>query len=247
MNYLVYKISGGLCHMLRHINFMIHLSKMTGRRLIIDCNAMAFSNDFNRYFTADCDYQTTYKDFPEEYMDYANARLIKDGGYLLKDKRIVLPAGEIIESRDRVVFCTMVQDIHVREWYIRVRKSITERIAADRIEGGYIGVHFRNTDRKNEIGLFEEEITRLPLMPVYFATDDFNAVLNVKNLIIRRTFPKDCGGASVHYGNPDKDEVVMNALTDLYHLSRATYFIPSVNSSFSQMVLKIRNKDEFFI
>ena len=247
MNYLVYKISGGLCHMMRHINFMIHLSKVTGRRLIIDCNAMAFSNDFNKYFTADCDYQTDYRDFPEEYTNYARARLIKDGGYLLLDKRIVLPTQEIINSRDRVVFCTMVQDIHVRDWYIKVKKDITEKIAVDKIQGEYIGVHFRNTDRKNEISLFEEEIKRLPPMVVYFATDDAKAVLNIPNKVIRKTYPGDFGGASVHYGNPDKDEVIFNALTDLYHLSKATYFIPSMNSSFSQFVLKIREKDEFFM
>lgn len=48
--YLVYKVSGGLCHMLYQINRAIHLSKLSDRFLIIDCQGNAFDNDFNKYF-----------------------------------------------------------------------------------------------------------------------------------------------------------------------------------------------------
>lgn len=88
---------------------------------------------------------------------------------------------------------------------------------------------------------------------VYLATDDymaferFNELLGEKFKIIQYTKPLKMDVKNIHYGNPNKDEVIMNTLIDMYHLIHSTYFIPSGNSALSKKVFEFRSKDEFFI
>jgi hypothetical protein len=88
---------------------------------------------------------------------------------------------------------------------------------------------------------------------LYLATDDYNSLMKFKQLlsdnfeIIHYTTPiKLNGERNIHYGNPNKDEVILNTLIDMYHLTYSTDFIPSEYSSFSKRVYFLRQYDNFF-
>jgi len=265
--YLIYKISGGLCHMLGQINNAIYLSKVTNRTLIIDCFAHAFSRDFNNYFNIpDFHYNTSYDClYQDESLDKeifdpyirANAECIKEI-YYLNDKIIVNNVKDLLENNDKIIYFTYMKgNVDDMPWYIKVNKNIVDKISNNKISESYIGVHLRNTpDKTNEIIDFIPKIQNLSLTSnmVYFATDDceafdkLNKLLGSEFKIIQYTKPIKVpeGEKNIHYSNPNKDEIIMNALIDMYHLTYSTHFIPSINSSFSKRVMKLRKNDNFF-
>jgi hypothetical protein len=93
--YIVYKISGGLNHMLGQINNAIHFSILSKRHLIIDCFAGAFQNDFNKFFNIpgfkySTNYESLYNDssIEESFEPYINANAkYTDKGYFLNEKK----------------------------------------------------------------------------------------------------------------------------------------------------------------
>jgi len=260
--YIVYKVSGGLNHMLGQINNIIHLSKISNRLLIIDCNGGAFENDFNKYFNIpDINYSTNYdwlyndssldKNMFEKYIK-SNIRYIEKGTYFLENKKVSLNFNEVLNSNDKILYLTRVNTIKTK-WHIKVNKNIVDEISKKKIKEKYVGVHFRNTDIKNDINKFISEILKLPEIYniIYFATDDYNAIYKLKDLtkkfkIIQYTNPLNTKGHNIHYNNPNKDEVIMNALIDMYHLTYSSHFIPSIESSFSKRIIEIRKNDDFF-
>lgn len=261
--YLIYKVTGGLNHMLNQINNMVHLSKVTNRFLIIDCKAGAFKNDFTKYFNIPnfeyaIDYDILYKDQslnPIEFEPYikARARSVAKCTYFLNDKQVSIYPNDVLANADQILYLTGVGTIDT-PWYIQVNRSIVDQITNRKITDEYIGIHFRNTDMKNEITDFIIAIENLPdhFKTIYFATDDHTATdklkasISEKFKIVQYTIPPNTHGTNIHYGNPNKDEVIMNALTDMYHLMKATIFIPSSNSSFSRRILELRKTDNFF-
>ena len=266
MKYLVYKISGGLCHMLVQINFAIHVSKHSNRFLIIDCFSNAFENDFNKYFNIpDFNYTTSYECLYQDssidiksHEKYIKASALSVGDYYyLDDKLISIIAGDTAKSNEQIIFCSSIGGVGIWgeiPWYIKVNKDIVDKISREKINEKYIGVHYRNTDMKHDLEGFIPQI--LDLSPqtntVYLATDDYtaldrlNKLLNNKMNIIQRTKPYNNGGYSIHYGNPNKDEVITNALIDMYHLMHSTYFIPSIKSGFSIKIIELRKNNTLF-
>lgn len=266
MNYLVYKISGGLNHMLGQINNAIYASKITNRFLIIDCNELAFNNDFNKYFNVpDFNYATNYDALYKDnsldknlFEPYINAKRIRgaDGWtYLLNGKKLCINFKDIVQSTEKIIYCTAIHRIGTQvDWFIKVNKDIVDIISANKINEIYIGVHYRNTDMKHNLEDFVPQILKLSKVcqTIYLGTDDhtafskLNNLLNNKFKIIQYTKPIDAKGHNIHYGNPNKDEVIINALIDMYHLMHSTYFLPSTKSSFSIRIEQLRINDNFF-
>ena len=157
-----------------------------------------------------------------------------------------------------VIFCSGILDCPTIftdiSWYIKVNKNIVDKISINKINDKYIGFHYRNTDMKHELESFIPEILDLSKQynKLYLGTDDYTAFDRLSNLIknklniIQYTKPINLGGKNIHYGNQNKDEVIMNILIDMYHFIHATYFIPSKKSSVSLRVMQWRKKDEFF-
>jgi hypothetical protein len=281
MKYLIYKVSGGLNHMLGQINNAIHLSKTLNRFLIIDCNYFPFENDFNKYINIpnfnystnyDCLYQdsTLNKDIFEPYIK-ANCKNYADSqdSYWLNDKIININAcdNNILKSNKKIIYCSWIDnggswvwDGLYAPWYIKVNENIVNMISKNKIYYNYIGVHYRNTDMKHDFCNFIPEILKLfaKFDTVYLATDDYYAydkfygALSNKFNIIQYTKPCKIptGKTNIHYGNINKDEVITDALIDMYHLIYSTRFIPSWNSCFSQRIMNLRDKitekDKFF-
>lgn len=262
--YIIYKVSGGLCHMLSQINSAIHLSKITQRFLIIDCFAGAFSNDFNKYFNVpDLSYSTSYKCLYENeslkkdsYESFIKSQAKYDNGvYFLNEKMITINFEDAVLSKDDIIYCSWIRNTKEIPWYVKVNKNIIDQISVNKINYEYVGFHYRNTDMKHQLESFIPKIIELSSKcnVIYLGTDDYtalnrlNSLLNNKFKIIQYTKPFNNSGDNIHYGNPDKDEVIMNALVDIYHLTRATYFIPSSNNSaFSIRISEIRKNDNFF-
>lgn len=265
MNYLVYKISGGICHMLVQINFAIHLSKNSNRFLIIDCLGNAFDNDFNKYFNVpNFEYSTNYECLYSDnsvdinlYDQYIKGRALSvEDHYYLNDKLISIKAENVMRSDEKIIFGSEIGMGIFRDilWYIKVNKEIVDKISVNKIDNKYIGFHYRNTDMKHILESFIPKIHSLSEETnlIYLSTDDYTAFDRLKNLlnndltIIQYTKPYNNNGYSIHYGNPNKNEVTINGLIDMYHLIRSTYFIPSPKSGFSKKVIEFRKNDLFF-
>jgi len=266
--YFIYKVSGGLAHMLYQINRLIHLSKITKRFLIVDClHGETFCSDFNKYFNIpnfeyttsyDCLYQDSSLDHKlfESYVK-AIAMYIDVNTYFLNDKLVTINVNDAIKSDEKIIYCSWIKDIEILgniPWYIRVNKDVVDKISINKIYDKYIGVHYRNTDMKHELKDFISKIESLSQYSniIYLATDDYtafdrlNELLKDKFKIIQYTKPMEGQIRSVHVSNPNKDEVILNALIDMYNLTYSTYFIPSERSGFSIKIIELRKNDDFF-
>lgn len=266
-NYLVYKITGGLTHMYYALNNAIHLSIVSGRYLIIDTYSGSFHNDFNKYFTINKfdRYSTNYDVLrqdktldPNLYEPYIkeNVKWNRCFDMKLSDKLVNRQFNDIFSSKERIVYYAWTEpfDETDRPYYIRVRNDIVEKLKKFEINKEYIGIHFRNTDINNDVNEFISKINELKnqCQIIYFSTDDYSAYDKFANAlskdfeIIRHTKPFNGNGRNIHFSNPNKDELIMNAFIDLYLLMKAKYFIPSMNSGFTWKILELRKKDTFF-
>lgn len=262
--FLIYKISGGLNHMLIQINNAVILSKITGRTLIIDCNSGAFKSDFSDYFNIpNIKYYTNYdilssiSEFSQKIDELKNSNMqYLDGNYYLQSSLVSLNSNKIIKSSEKIlIFTALTDSINVKnEWFIKVNKNIVEKISKKTISRTYLGVHFRNTDMKHDLKKIEKKILAHSKKydTLYFSTDDCFALNNlsqeIKNkfTIIQYTKPINNLGKNIHYGNPNKKEMIINTLIDMYYLVKADHFIESEKSSMSRRIIQLRRKDNFF-
>jgi hypothetical protein len=260
--YIVYKLSGGLNHMLNQINHGINLSKKTGRFLIIDTMGGSFNNDFNKYFyIPNFEYSTNYNNINEEdflrYEKYINSKVkYNNKKYLLEDIIINKNVDEITNSTEKFIFYTYIDNgTGIKKWNIKVRHEIYHKIITEKqvISQEYVGMHFRNTDMKHDLKELVTKFMKYHVNTIYLSTDDYSARKKIETMlpsfikIIQYTYPIDNGGKNIHYSDIDKDELIMNSLIDMYFLSKSNHFIESKKSSFSERVNSIRLKDEFFI
>ena len=231
--------------MLREINKSIWISKQTGRYMIIDCSYGAFSNDFGKYFhIKDFEYSTIMEILrrdddltKEEVEPYIKARAAykkEHKTYFLKDKRVAIKASDLLNSDEKVLYCTVVSGLNRNDipWDIRLNKNISRYVKRYYISPPYIGVHYRNTDKKADFNNIIKGIKKYgdKAKDVYLATDDCHAMDDFTEAIgddyniISFTQPYDSKGKNIHYGNPNKDEVILTELIDMWILSQADYF-----------------------
>lgn len=263
MNYLIYKVSGGLNHMLNQINNCVHIAKMTQRILIIDClGGGAFKNDFNNYFNIpDYKYETNYECIKNDlsvneklYLSHIQSSAKLRDVYYVDNEIAQFDYNNVVNSKKQVIYCSYIMRTPNIPWYIKVNKDVVEKISINKINDAYIGIHYRNTDMKHNLEYIIPKINDLYSQTkiIYLGTDDYTADVRLDTLlenkfnIVQYTKPYNNNGSNIHYGNPNKNEVIMNALTDMYHLTYATYFIPSRQSSFSKRILELRKNDMFF-
>lgn len=267
MKYLVYKITGGLSHMLFQINSCIELSKVTGRHLIIDTYYGSFQQDFNDYFEIpNFEYSTNYdivadKTGIQKYID-GHAEWVTHLDIRLDDINLSKSSDEIINSTDDFVFCTLVNDIpnfeleYIKQVQlnIKLKKEIVDTVKVNSPMFEYVGFHYRNTDLTNDLDSLVNEVIKFENKNIYFSTDDFYSYDNLKNKlgdsynIIQYVKPPKLkeGQGNIHYLADDSHLMILNTLVDMYHLIHATHFVSSPNSMFSKMVLKLRENDNFF-
>ena len=246
--------------MLNQINLSVFLSKISERTLIIDCNSGCFKDDFNRYFKIlNFEYFTSYDVMEKEdynnIIEYINSSVkYKNNKYFLIDRRVNLNKDEITKETQNILFFTYLNGVnYYKDWNITVNVDILDKIKKYEVNEEYIGIHFRNTDCRHDLNKIVSRARSIKNIDlVYFSTDDFLAYDLIKKLlpekqIIRNTIPYNGFGKNIHYSNPDKGEVVLNTLIDMYCLSKSKIFIPSEKSSMSKRILEIRKYNNFFI
>lgn len=272
MKYLVYKASNGLCHMLNTINNVIQFAMQSNRILIIDCNCgWYFKNDFDKYFSIPLlklnhDYYTKfdYDKLPEKrelckekYLGelvFVNQLNFEEGKWTSHD---FILTNDLLNSDDDVIICTHTITT-TNNWYISLKPEIYKSIG-QKIKQPYIGLHYRNTDIKNDLNQLIDNIDKYGINKIYFATDDYNGrnkldvLLGDKYEILQFTSPPQTElDLNIQLFGVDKHISIINALIDLYHLTNSTHFIPSINgvyrgkihnSLFSSFVIKNRTEN----
>ena len=136
--------------------------------------------------------------------------------------------------------------------YVKCNPDIQNLLKEYKINEKYIGVHFRNTDRNNDIGLFISKLKLYKDYKIYIATDNISSLKkfkeNLKGYDIFYYFePFDAKGKNIHFNNPDKDNVITSILVDMYMLYHSEIFIDSPNSLVSKLVNLMRlSKESIF-
>jgi len=130
-----------------------------------------------------------------------------------------------------------------------VQGVVRERIQNEfRLRGDYLGLHFRNTDRKNDIREFGARIERASrkyrIRRLLIASDDHTAKQQFEflfpNLEIHQlSTPGDFGGRNIHYHSDDRDAQIFECLMDIFALLNCSVFLPSMNSGLSKWVIKM--------
>jgi hypothetical protein len=111
-----------------------------------------------------------------------------------------------------------------------------------------MGVHFRNTDIKNDINIIINTINKSSYKTIYLATDDYSAYELIKKEcsnynIIQFTKPINANGKAIHYADDNKYSLILNILIDIYYLYKADTFIPNLSSSVSRLINSMRENN----
>ena len=129
--------------------------------------------------------------------------------------------------------------------FIKVKPEIINLIKENPVIENYIGVHFRNTDIKNDISNIINSIKNQNYNNIYLSTDDATAFDKLKlalpnHKIYQYTKPVNANGEPIHYAEKNKYNLILNLLIDMYFLYNANDFIPSLKSTVSKLILKMR-------
>lgn len=261
MKYIIYKGTGGLVHMLSGIQSAVKIAKEEDRILIIDTEKLtAFKKNFNDYFfiyDKELRYYTDYKNIDKtlkykeltiDEVDVKKAQF-REGKYYLEGTDIRIHKHLDDDKNDLIRLYAGHSDDFIEN--LRLHNNILYQVfdrSIEKIEKmkKYIGVHFRNTDMKNDIKKFVEKIKKTSdqkkIKNIFIATDDYHAFKIFQNLLPGLNFfrmheVEDCKGKNIHYHYKDKELLIMSTLIDIYMLIKSKYFIPSRNSGVSKWII----------
>jgi hypothetical protein len=166
----------------------------------------------------------------------------------LRGQPVRLPEDQLVRSEARVVV------------YMAYNAGRFEDVLPYvRFRGGYegarpvIGVHFRNTDKANDIGVTLARVQAVwkPGRSVYLATDDVNAIATFQSafgedLVFTVPPGRPASGGGIHHALPEelttttKEELNWAMIRDVTALRSAVIFMDCPNSLFSQIVWFLR-------
>lgn len=265
--YFIYLGTGGITHMLTGISLSIKKSIEYKRQCVILTERHSgYRRKFSEYFDISLNefkYFESLKSLEnleiyKKYEKYLNGQIkFIDRKYCIEDLDITDIEGQRQKNNEIIIFSRYsgVEQEYMK--YIKCKKDILREIEIKyklnkKLRNKYLSVHFRNTDMKNDIKKFVgktvESCKKYKIKYVYLATDDFNAynvfekeLKKIDVEIVQLTKPIELTGnkKNVHYGNLDKDELIMNYLLDLYSVLKSSYFVPSINSSLSQWLVRM--------
>lgn len=262
--YLIYKASGGLAHMLLSLAKALDLARLSNRILVVDTEThSAFRMPFSTFFYLEGvkyidDLSTLPADLKFKQYDVDAIRTYgstwTEVGYFFREINI---SKVDVESSEPVVMYASQDGVFPDDFPIRIVKSELEKIEQEaKVPRQFIAVHYRNTDRRNDVDYFVTEAKRYckkkSADKIFLATDDFHALDNFKRLlpgldVFQLTSPGDFHGKNIHYSEPNKYQMVFESLLDMYVILRSKYFIPSRNSGYSKLIINmIRNDTNMF-
>ncbi len=273
--YVIYKGSGGLIHMLGGLVFAMNYCIKYNNILIIDViSHNCYKHYLSDFFLINNENCPTLK-YSEDY------NLIESGIYFAKKYTIDniknYPDIEIPTSKDYYIYKFHKYELRyslqptntkqkikiyagpgINDYlsilkFIKVKPEIVNIIKEKPMIENYLGVHFRNTDIKNDINNIINLIKKNKYNNIYLATDDASAYNKIKlalptHNIYQYTKPINANGEPIHYAEKNKYNLILNILIDIYFLYNANDFIPSTQSTVSRFVLKMRKeKIDIFI
>lgn len=270
-NYIIYKGSGGLIHLLGGLAYCCeYVTKNRNYDLILNIsNHPSFGVNFNDYF--DFNYIKKYynsdnllnnikfKDhlnrIPLEYIfnhiiGYENTYILNYNGHKNRTLDMGIPL-EKNNDNNKIYVGHGGNSKNLIIKHIKCNKTIIDKLNKYKINEEFIAVHFRNTDRKNDINIFINEIKKYKNYKIYIATDDiksldiFNDQLKDYKLFYYN-IPFDANGENIHFNNPDKDNIIMSLIIDIYMMYHSKIFIPSTNSLVSKFVQYLKNNNNNF-
>jgi hypothetical protein len=256
--YVICQGSGGLIHMLGGIVYCIEWCKINRHKLIIDVkNHSYFKHNFDDFFyiTGFSNYSTNYDSIDKSYnfhkipLDYIannNPEYSPTCGYMIKNINV----GKSLDNyppeyKIKIYIGHGGNNKFNILKYIRVKPSIMKIITENSLKCKYTGVHFRNTDRPNNINHYIQKIKNSIHETIYIATDDskaYNIIIDAissKN-IIQYTKPYDGNGKAIHMVTSDHYQLIINILIDMYNLYNGDEFIDSPSSLVSQLINYMR-------
>jgi len=243
--YIIYKGSGGLFHNLTALSKAIKIARRQNRKLIIDMKQhRAFPFDFSTFFTLGMEYFEDYEQVKK--YDPIGIQKIQESKFQEYKKMK-------INSEDRIIVYVSSGGGELDK-RIQVNDEIMKKLKAEEhIHEPYIAVHFRNTDRKNDIFQFIDSIKKVSteqnINLLYIASDDYYAYEIMKKhltdmKIVRKVIPqKDV--ISLHYYAEDKYKQIYESLMDIYFILQSDYFVPSYNSGYSKGIIRMINRNKY--
>jgi len=271
--YIIYQGSGGLVQLLGGLVYCIDYINYTREHftLIIDIkNHQAFGNYFSKYFKLinfNKKYSEDYEDIknvkdyfriPLSEFNKKNVDYINGSGYLFSYNNKFINIGQDLRKINfynnlKIYAGHGGHSKYNTIKYIRCNDNIIKMLNEKyKIDEKYIAVHFRNTDRFNNINDFINKIKKYKQKKVYIATDDTKAINIFKEKLVNYDLiyyyePPDFNGENIHFNNPDKDQVVMSIIIDMFMMYNSEIFIDSPNSCISLLVNYMRsNKKSIF-
>jgi hypothetical protein len=282
MRYLVVKGVAGFGDRLMTLGKAISLAMATGRILVIDWSDASWNHDqpakgFWHYFdlvglptaiqvlrgdAATCSLLASLNTVPvapkgytgqlqrsDYLLDRATGRLCLDGA------PVQLTANEIMTATEDVVvylaYCSgRLEDVLP---YLVFKTPMTREAPAK------IGVHFRNTDKGNDLDAMLVQVKRVwrPGYSIYLATDDQAAVSVFRDIFgqdIRTSTPppRPANGGGIHHCSAaeltavglTKEDLTHDMIRDVLHLRDTTVFMDCPNSLFSRIVTVLRGRGQ---
>jgi len=266
-NYIIYKGTGGLVHLLGGLVFSINYCIKHNNILIIDVishtcfkhylsdffiikntNSLIYSEDYslvepniyfgNKYSINDI------KNYPN--VEIVKGKLSYDYHFYKYSIRYSLHA-TAYRQRLTIYAGPGLNDHLSIIKYIKVKDEILNKIKEFSEINNYIGVHFRNTDIQSDFNDFINKIKKYNYNNIYLATDDATAYDKIKISlpnynIYQYTKPINANGEPIHYAEKNKYNLILNILIDIYFLYNANDFINSAQSTVSRLILKMRKE-----
>lgn len=255
--------------MLNGLQFTIYIALKYNYFLIIDCERHAgFNQPFSKIFKINepkLKYSDSYDNIPTHYTFYNNSistikkeRIKYDSktdGYNFLGHNICLNENQLVNQKSNIIIFAGYGGFCKKKYKFEVQFEIKEKLNKEvLINEEYISVHFRNTDKKNKINEFINKVylisKKTNIKTIYLASDDYFAYDEFKkkmpNLnIIRLTIPPK-NIKCLHYGEKNKEKEIYECLRDQYFILKSKYFIPSLNSSLSQLIINQINNSNMF-
>lgn len=279
MKFVVWKSTGGLFHMLGGLTYSIQFCKDTNRKLIVDSRGGSFRKNFDDFFNiVGIEYSTNYEDILNkndlkimggatlDQVINSNACLRKNVYYIFdsdKSNGVPISRGLDKNSNENILMYAGPSRSRIKDVSecIKVNKDIVEWIQTKKIDTPYIGVHYRNTDKKTSIEKIIEKIKKLieiyKIYTIYLATDDYLAKSKFENYLsnveivsyanipqIKTNNVHRMDDKKLEKCNITKDEIIKDSLLDVYMLIESTYFVESAGSGFTEYVNCAREEKE---
>jgi hypothetical protein len=268
-SYLINKASGGLAHMLGGIYAALIIAKQNNCFLIIDCEThIAFQHKFSDFFILlNEQYSDDYSIIPSDYtFKEHSVEEIKNTNLSRAGKALYGMFGWSVQSKifnqdEKIVIWSGTSGTK-GNWHLpnlKVNQTILSKLINEKkIVEPYIGVHYRNTDIKNNINIYIKKIKALyklrKVKTVYLATDDANSLKIFKKRlpgfrVIQLANPKPNVKNQHYYSTTKKDcyNQIYETLRDLYFIFQSKYFVPSYNSGLSRfIIMQMVKKDNIF-